>query len=263
MNINIIVCVKQVPASSKTQVDPETGLLMRSGAESRMNPYDLFAIETALQLKQRYGGQVTALTMGPPQAEAVIREAFALGADDGVLATDRRFAGADVLATSYTLSQAINRLGAFDLILCGKQTTDGDTAQVGSELAERLGIPSAANVSSVRMENGRAAVTYEINEYVFDTRITLPCLICVDKDICTPRLPSYVRRQASAGLRVHTLTLDDMPDKDPSHYGLDGSPTQVKRIFPPEIEVIHEVWRESPSETAGRLTSVLADLGIV
>jgi electron transfer flavoprotein beta subunit len=261
--MNIIVCVKQVPASSKTQVDPETGLLMRSGAESRMNPYDLFAIETALRLKQRYGGQVTALTMGPPQAEAVIREAFALGADDGVLVTDRRFAGADVLSTSYTLSQAVACLGAYDLILCGKQTTDGDTAQVGSELAERLGIPSVANVSSVWIEDGRAAVTYEIGENIVSARITIPCLICADKDICTPRLPSYVRRQASAGRKVRVLTLDDMPDKDPSRYGLDGSPTQVKRVFPPDNEVIHEVWRESPPETADRLIGVLSGLGVV
>ena len=262
--MNIIVCVKQVPASSKTtQVDPETGLLLRLGTESRMNPYDLFAMETALRLRQVYGGSITVITMGPDQAEDVIREAFALGADDGVLVTDRRFAGADVLATSYTLSQAIRHIGAFDLILCGKQTTDGDTAQVGSELAEQLYIPSVANVSTVSIEDGRAAVTYEIGENIVSARIDLPCLICVDKDICTPRLPSYVKRKVSAGKQVRVLCMDDLPDKNPMHYGLDGSPTQVKRVFPPESETIHEIWQDSPSEMAERLTDILADAGVI
>jgi len=261
--MNIIVCIKQVPASSQTQVDPDTGLLLRAGAESRMNPYDLFAVEMALQLRQRYGGRITAITMGPPQAEAVIRESYALGADDGVLVTDRRFAGADVLATSYTLYQAIRCLGGYDLVLCGKQTTDGDTAQVGPELAERLNIPSVANVSSIWLdEGGRMAVTYEIGEYVINARITRPCLICIDKDINTPRLPSYVKRKATAGRPIRLLTLEDLPDKEQGHYGLDGSPTHVERVFQPENEPIHEVWRGSPKDMAERLLSIVTSYGL-
>jgi len=227
-----------------------------------MNPYDLFALETALQLRQRHGGRVTAVTMGPPQAEAVIREAFAMGADDGVLVTDRRFAGADVLATSFTLSQAILCMGRFDMILCGKQTTDGDTAQVGPELAERLGLPGAANVTDLTVEDGYAAASYEIGENIVHAKISMPCLIGVDKDICTPRLPSYVKRKATENRAVRKLSLDDLPDKDPLKYGLDGSPTQVKRIFPPENETVHEVWHAGPSEIADSLARVLADLGI-
>ncbi|NLE69503.1 MAG: electron transfer flavoprotein subunit beta/FixA family protein, partial [Clostridiales bacterium] len=134
--MKIFVCIKQVPATSEVAVDEETGVLQRSGVASKMNPFDLFALETALRLKEAGGGSVTVGTMGPPQARDIIQEAFMMGADEGYLFSDRRLAGADVLATSYTLSQAIRSLGDYDLILCGKQTTDGDTAQVGPAIAE-------------------------------------------------------------------------------------------------------------------------------
>ena len=127
--MNIFVCIKQVPATNKVQVDEKTGVLKRGGVASKMNPYDLFALETALRLRAEHGGKVTVGTMGPPQAQAVVREAYMMGADEGYVFSDRRLGGADVLATSYTLSQAIQSVGDFDLILCGKQTTDGDTAR--------------------------------------------------------------------------------------------------------------------------------------
>ena len=136
--MNIIVCIKQVPGTAQVEIDPATGVLKRDGVESKMNPYDLYALETALRFKQSHGAEITAVTMGPPQAESVIREAFMMGADSGFILSDRRFGGADVLATSYTLAQGVRRIGDFDLIICGKQTTDGDTAQVGAELAEFL-----------------------------------------------------------------------------------------------------------------------------
>ena len=147
--MNITVCIKQVPGSNKVEVDPVTGVLKRDGADSKMNPYDLYALETALQLKETYGGKVTVITMGPPSAEEVIKEAFSMGADEGYLMTDRKFAGADVLATAYTLSQGIRIAGDFDVIICGKQTTDGDTAQVGPEMSEYLDIPCIANVIEI------------------------------------------------------------------------------------------------------------------
>lgn len=147
--MNIFVCIKQVPGTNKVDIDPVTGTLKRGGVDSKMNPYDLYALETALRLRERCGGKVSVVSMGPPQAETVIREAYAMGADEGVLLSDRRFGGADVLATSYALSQGVRRLGEFDLLLCGKQTTDGDTAQVGPELAEWLGIPSVSNVRKI------------------------------------------------------------------------------------------------------------------
>lgn len=144
--MNILVCIKQVPGTSKVEVDPVTGVLKRDGIDSKMNPYDLYALETALRIREEKGGTIKVLSMGPPQALSVIKEAYSMGVDDGVLLSDRKFGGADVLATSYTLSQGVRKMGDFDLIICGKQTTDGDTAQVGAEIAEYLGIPHAANI---------------------------------------------------------------------------------------------------------------------
>ena len=157
--MNIFVCVKQVPATSHVQVDEQTGVLKRDGVASKMNPYDLYALETALRLRQAHGGKVAVGTMGPPQAQAVIREAYMMGADEGYVFSDRRLGGADVLATSYTLSQAIRSVGDFDLILCGKQTTDGDTAQVGRAIAEHLGIPHAAWVSRLEADGDGSSLS--------------------------------------------------------------------------------------------------------
>ena len=142
--MKIVVCMKQVPASSKVDIDPETGAMKRMSGETRTNPYDLFALETALQIREKVGGTVTVLTMGPPQAEEMMRDAYTMGADDAVILSDRKFAGADVLATSYALAQGIQVIGGADLIICGRQTTDGDTAQVGPAIAEHLTIPHAA-----------------------------------------------------------------------------------------------------------------------
>ena len=147
--MKILVCMKQVPAGTKVDIDPETGAMKRLSGETRTNPYDLFALEAALQLREKVGGGVTVLTMGPPQAEEMMRDAYTMGADDAVILSDRKFAGADVLATSYALSQGITAIGDIDLIICGKQTTDGDTAQVGPAIAEHLGIPHAAWVSEI------------------------------------------------------------------------------------------------------------------
>lgn len=148
-NMKILVCMKQVPAGTKVDIDPETGAMKRMSGATRTNPYDLFALETALRIREQQGGTVTVLTMGPPQAEEMMRDAYTMGADDAVILSDRKFAGADVLATSYALSQAIQVLGGADLILCGRQTTDGDTAQVGPAIAEHLHMPHAAWVSEI------------------------------------------------------------------------------------------------------------------
>ena len=235
--MNIIVCIKQVPSSSNVKVDPVTGVLIRDGVESKMNPYDLYALEMALTLKEAHGGSVTVVTMGPDAAKAVLMEAIYMGADRGYLISDRRFAGADVLAPSYTISSAISALGGYDLILCGKQTTDGDTAQVGAEMAEFLHLPHYANVHrAAHAANGRMLCSCELGDTVLEAEIALPCLLCTDGEINTPRLPSYKRKCAAAGRHdlITTLSLDDFADADASHYGLTGSPTQVERIFPPE-----------------------------
>ena len=232
------VCIKQVPGTSQVEIDPVTGVLKRDGVESKMNPYDLYALETALRLKQQYGGEITVITMGPPQAQAVIREAFMMGVDHGVLLSDRRFGGADVLATSYTLSQGLQAAGPFDLIICGKQTTDGDTAQVGPAIAEHLGLPHAAWVAEIMKADTKSLqIRQDLVSVSQVSEIPFPCLITVDKDMCVPRLPSYRLKKATEGKTVRFLGFDDLPDRDLTRYGLVGSPTAVERMFaPPEKE---------------------------
>ncbi len=262
--MNIIVCIKQVPGTNDCAVDPVTGVLRRSGVEAKLNPYDLYALETAFRLREAHGGQVRVLSMGPPQAQDAVREACFMGADDGVLLSDKSFGGADVLATSYTLSQGILAMGNFDLILCGKQTTDGDTAQVGPELAEWLGIPSVSNVSCVvETEHSGVTVEMDMGQDVEISRVEFPCLLCVEKDIYTPRLPSYRRKKAMRETSVQTLALADIADRNPSHYGLDGSPTQVQRIFSPERPVRQNLWHADAPVLAERLHNHLRAMKIL
>jgi electron transfer flavoprotein beta subunit len=237
--MKILVCIKQVPGTSNVEVDPETGVLIRDGVESKMNPYDLYALETAFRLKEQLGGKITTLSMGPMQGKEVLLESFYMGADEGCLLSDRKFGGADVVATSYTLAQGAKKLGDFDLIVCGKQTTDGDTAQVGPEMAEFLGIPHITNVIKI-LEADDAGLTLQMNmeETLEIQRVPFPCLITVDKDIYTPSLPSYKRKlEISENPDIKILTLKDMYDTDEKNYGLSGSATQVERIFPPESNV--------------------------
>ena len=233
--MKILVCIKQVPGSNNVEVDPVTGVLKRSGIAGKCNPYDLYAIETALSLAERFGGTVETLTMGPPQAKAVIQEAVCMGAKSGTVLTDRKFAGADVLATAYTISQGIRKCGTYDLIICGKQTTDGDTAQVGAEVAEYLGIPNISNVLRVEeYSGGQLKLRVNLDNKIVTLTAPLPCLISVDSDINTPRLPSYKIRKTLTDDSVRFLTFADFEDQNPDHYGLSGSATQVERIFPPE-----------------------------
>lgn len=236
--MKILVCMKQVPAGTKVDIDPETGAMKRLSGETRTNPYDLFALEAALQLREKVGGSVTVLTMGPPQAEEMMRDAYTMGADDAVILSDRKFAGADVLATSYALSQGITAIGDIDLIICGKQTTDGDTAQVGPAIAEHLGIPHAAWVSEiVDADSESIQVKQDLVSVSQTSKIPYPCLITVDKDMCVPRLPSYLLQKQSKDRPVKNMTFEDMADQNLSKYGLVGSPTAVEKMFaPPEVE---------------------------
>jgi len=240
--MRIFVCVKQVPGTNRVQVDEKTGVLKREGVASKMNPYDLYALETALRLREKAGGTVTVGTMGPPQAKAILMEAFMMGADEGYLFSDRRLGGADVLATSYALSQAIRAVGDFDLILCGKQTTDGDTAQVGPAIAEHMGIPHAAWASKVEWSDGGVRVEQQLQDVVETVWMPLPCLVTVEQFIFTPRLPSLKRARGLSNREVTVMGLDQFIDRNPENYGLSGSPTQVERIFPPENDVVREKW---------------------
>ena len=258
--MKILVCIKQVPGSNNVDVDPVTGVLKRSGIAGKINPYDLYAIETALSLAERFGGTVETLTMGPPQAKAVILEAVCMGTERGTVLTDRKFAGADVLATAYTISQGIRKSGEYDLIICGKQTTDGDTAQVGAEVAEYLGLPNISNVLSIEdCAGGSLTMRTNLDSRIVTLTAPLPCLISVDGDINTPRLPSYKIRKTLTDDTVTFLTFADFDDQDADHYGLSGSATQVERIFPPE-KVSQKVNVEGDPDTqAQALFSLLLD----
>jgi len=256
--MKILVCIKQVPSSNKVEVDPATGVLKRNSADAKMNPYDLFALETGLRLREKYGGSLSVLTMGPPQAATILYEAFAMGADKGGLITDRKFGGSDVLATSYTISQGIRKFGTFDIIICGLQTTDGDTAQVGPEVSEMLGIPCVCNVRTIdKVQDGYIIVNMEMSEDIEKLKIPFPCLITVQKDIYEPRLPSYKKQKATANREISRYSLSDMKDKNEKHYGLDGSPTCVQRIFPPTSNKVQEKWTGSSENLSAQIYDAL------
>jgi electron transfer flavoprotein beta subunit len=284
--MKIIVCVKQVPGTPSIETDPDTGVLKRDAVEAKLNPYDLFAIEEALALAERTGGTVTALSMGPPQAKAALLETVYMGADRAVLVSDKAFAGSDVLATSYTLSQAARATG-FDIIICGKQTTDGDTAQVGAETAEFMGIPHAANVLSIKVcdagppdfsgslsDNEASSetktygtggdvrgviVTVGQENLIITQYLPLPCLLCVDGGVNTPRLPSYKRKRGLVADPVRVLSLSDLSDTDINRYGLAGSPTQVEQIYTPTMDISRETITGDGAALAERLAAILRE----
>lgn len=262
--MKIIVCIKQVPGTSEVEVDPVTGVLKRDGVDSKMNPYDLYAIETAMKLKEENGGIVKVLSMGPPQAQDVIKEAYMMGAAEGALISDRKFAGADVLATAYTLAQGVKKLSQPDLIICGKQTTDGDTAQVGPEMAEFLGVPHVANVIRIlKVKESSIIVEMDMAETTEISEVQYPCLITVVKGIFQPRLPSFKLKLATIGRPIQLISLKDLEDQNEMHYGLNGSPTQVLRIFPPKGNNSHEKWIGNGNELADRLFDKMKELKFV
>ena len=257
--MKIIVCMKQVPLTSKVESDEETGNLKRLGSATRTNPFDLFALECALRIRDQIGGTVTVLTMGPQQAESMVRDAYMMGADEAVILSDRKFAGSDVLATSYTLSRGVKLLGGADLIICGRQTTDGDTAQIGPAMAEHLHLPHAAWVNAITDVNEeRIQVRQDLASVFQVSEMKYPCLITVDKDICVPRLPSYRRKAESAVKPIRTVSLADLPDPDMTRFGLVGSPTTVERIFPPPAGNGNVTLEGTAAEKTGQLFDLLA-----
>ncbi len=262
--MKVLVCIKQVPGSNNVEVDEKTGVLKRSGVASKMNPYDLYAIETALTLTEKYGGSVEVITMGPPQAKSIIIEAVCMGAEKGCVLSDRKFAGADVLATAYTLSQGIKKCGEFDLIICGKQTTDGDTAQVGAEVAEYLGIPNISNVLSVDgVADGKITVTAALDNKTVTQSVSIPALLSTEAEINTPRLPSYKVKQQTTDDVVTFLSFADFEDQNEKNYGLAGSATQVERIFPPEKNSEKRSIEGSSDEQTNELFKLISSLKMI
>lgn len=258
--MKIIVCMKQVPGTTKVEIDEETGILKRSGASAKVNPYDLYALETGLKLREQLGGTVTAVTMGPEQAEEMMQEAYMMGIDDAYIFSDRRFAGADVLATAHTLAEGIRTIGPFDLIICGKQTTDGDTSQIGPALAEILQIPHTAWVNRIdEASQDGLRVEWKLRTVTQVVSMKFPCLITVEKGIFTPRLPSYRMKKEKAEARVHRMDLDQFSDSDPRHYGQEGSPTSVERIFPPAENTDYVYLEGDAGEKAAELFRILTE----
>ena len=255
--MNILVCIKQVPDTKDVRLDPVTNTMAREGVESIMNPFDRHALEEAVRIKEAHGGIVTALSMGPPQAEAVLREAISCGADEGVLVSDRAFAGADTWATSYTLAKAAASLGSFDLILCGKQAIDGDTAQVGPGLASQLTIPYVTCVQKVRkIENGSLQVERMMDDGYDVVQLPLPALLTVVKDINEPRVPSLKGKMKAKKAEIRCCTAADIM-ADENCIGLAGSPTQVVKVFTPPPRGDRTVFSGTPEEQVMQLVEQL------
>ncbi|HLV09743.1 MAG TPA: electron transfer flavoprotein subunit beta/FixA family protein [Halanaerobiales bacterium] len=256
--MNIVVCIKQVPDTNEVKIDKKTNTLIRKGVASIINPYDMHGIEAGLQLREKLGGKVTVISMGPAQAEDVLKQAISLGVDEAILLSDRAFAGADTLATSYTLAMAIEKIGITDLVICGKQAIDGDTAQVGPGIAEHLHFPHTSYVEEIVDINEESIRVKKKIEDGFELiEMQLPALITVIKELNQPRFPFLRGIFRSREIEIPIWSADDL-DLDKAAIGLDGSPTQVVSIDTPRVDVEAEVFSGSPGEQVEELLRELS-----
>lgn len=256
--MNLIVLIKQVPDTTDVRIDRETNTLIREGVPSIVNPFDTYAIEEALRIKEAAGdGKVVVMSMGPPQVEDALREAIALGADEAVLLSDRAFAGSDTWSTSYTLAAGVRKLGEYDMILCGKQAIDGDTAQVGPGVAQFLGVPQVTYARKITVESGGSAVVERNLEDGYDVlTVPLPAVVTVVKEINEPRLPSLKGKMKAKKAEITVWGAADL-EVDDAELGLDGSPTRVVRIFAPEEREGGVVFEGEVDEVVESLASEL------
>ena len=260
--MNIVVCIKQVPDTTDVRIDPETNTLVREGVPSIINPFDEFAIEEGLLIREKCGGKVTVITMGPSQADSILRTSLAMGADEVVLLSDRAFAGSDTLATSYTLSKCIEKIGDVKLVITGKQAIDGDTAQVGPGIASRLGFTQftyVSKVEEVNPEEGNIVVERLIDGGRERVEGKLPALLTVVKDINKPRQPSILRMKRVRSMEIPVWGKDDL-DVDPDKIGQKGSPTWVEKIFSPEQKAGGEIYKGETDESAVRIVEILTEM---
>ncbi len=261
--MNIIVCIKQVPETTDVKIDPETHTLIREGVAAILNPFDAYAIEEALLIREKLGGRITVLSMGPPKAEAVLRDAIAVGADEGILISDPVFAGSDTWATSYTLARAVRKIGAFDMILTGKQAIDGDTAQVGPGIAVHLDIPQIIFVKKIREITARHIVAERMTEEGFEVvEASLPVLVSVVKDINQPRLPSLRGKMTAKNAKILQWGSADL-DVDPEKIGLKGSPTWVRKVFSPPQRESGRIFQGEAQETVEQFMKAIQEDGLV
>lgn len=234
--LKILVCVKQVPDVDQMRMDPATGNLIRAGVPAILNPLDANALSAAVKVKETYGAEITLITMGPPNAEAVLRECLAVGADKAILVTDRAFGNADTLATSYSIVSAAKQVDKFDLIFCGKETLDGATGQMGSQLAERFDaaqVTSASLIKGIDLEKNTLVVERELETGIETLEVQMPCLFTMEKTNYPVRIPSLKGKLAAKKAPVVTITSQDIPGLDLQRIGDPGSPTKVPRMFPP------------------------------
>ena len=264
---HFVVCVKQVPDTTEVKIDPITNTLVRKGVPSIVNPFDRGALELALELKDQLAPdevKVTAITMGPPQAEDVLRECLTLGADEAVLVSGREFGGADTLATSYTLAAALRRIGPADIIFCGKQAIDGDTAQVGPEIAEHLHLPQITLVKKVEMVEGAVQAERELEDETETVRAALPVVLTVTTNQAKPRYGNILRfLWANEDYKIPALTAADL-EVDAGRLGLNGSPTKVSKIFTPEKEKRGtRLENMTGKQQADEICKVLSHAGVI
>lgn len=260
--MNIVVCLKQVPGTTEVRIDPETNTLIRQDIESVVNPFDSYALEEGVRLKEQNGGNVIAISMGPPQAEAVLREAVSVGADEATLVSDNVFAGSDTWATAYTLAKAIEKLKQYDLIICGRQTIDGDTGQVGPELSEILSLPFIAYVSEIQeIDNKHIRVRRMVEEGYEIIEASLPAVITVVKEINIPRLPSLRGLAKSRSITIPIWTASEL-SIDKTLVGLSGSATRVVKIFFPNRASHSEMFQGDVDSQVDALVAKLKEIKV-
>lgn len=260
--MKIVVCIKQVPNTTEIKLDPVKGTLIRDGVQSIMNPDDKGGLEMALQLKDKYGAHVTVITMGPTQADYILREAYAMGADRAIHLTDRKFAGADTLATSNALAGAIRTLD-YDLIISGRQAIDGDTAQVGPQIAEHLNLPQVTYAEDIKYDNKKTFTIKKSTEEGYQVvEVESPCLITV---LASANKPRYMSVKGIVG--VYSRPVDiwgyENIDVDESKLGLNGSPTRVKKSFTKGVKASGEVFEAEPAEAANIIITKLKEKFII
>ncbi len=261
-NLKIVVCVKQVPDTTEIKLDPVKGTLIRDGVPSIMNPDDKGALEMALSLKDQFGAHVTVISMGPPQAEAVLREAFAMGADKAILLSDRKFGGADTWATSYTISTALRKLD-YDLIFAGRQAIDGDTAQVGPQIAEQLDLPQVSYVDGITFQGEKTLHVKKITEEGYQMlEIQLPCLLTVLASANKPRYMSVRGIMETFDREILKWGFDDI-DVDEAKIGLKGSPTRVAKSFTKGVKALGELHEVDAEEAAEIIIQKLKEKFII
>ena len=262
--MRIVTCIKQVPDTTEVKINPETNTLIREGVASVINPFDMYALEEAVRLKERFGGEAIVLTMGPPQAEGALREALSLGFDSAIHLSDRKFAGSDTWATSLILAKALEKIGQYDLVICGKQASDGDTAQVGPGIATHLNLPQATYVRKIDTVHLDAQPNVIVVERLLEEgyellELQLPALITVVKEINQPRLPSLRGKMNARKAQIPVCGNQEL-SIDENQIGLKGSPTQVARIFSPPAKSGGKIFNSEPEEAVSELVEELKDI---